>query len=184
MSTRAMIGMFLALTAGLVIFLFVRMSGDDGGGLEVGPKLAAAACPKGGQCLPDMTWIDTNGTAYSREQLAGKVVIVNFWATWCHPCQQEIPGFAKVSDRYQGKAVIFGVMTDDPDSQTLLNYMSDYEMTYPVVRKTRDIMYAFHYPDKLPTTYVFDGQGNQRTWKLGPMNETELSGVIDKILHN
>jgi len=183
MSTRAMIGMFLALTAGIVIFLFVSMSNDDDGGIRVGPRTASAACPKGEACLPDLTWMDTNGTAYDKQALAGKVVVVNFWATWCHPCEGEIPSFVKVAERYKDKVVILGVMIDDPDPQTLLNFMSDHEMTYPVVRKTKDILTAFAYPNKYPTTYVFDGKGTQRTWKIGPMNELELSGVIDQLLH-
>lgn len=184
MSTRAMIGMFLALTAGIVIFLFVGMSSDDASGpsLQVGTRSAHAACTKGDSCLPDVQWVDTTGRIYTKEQLAGKVVVVNFWATWCHPCEGEIPGFVKVADKYRDKVVILGVMIDSPDEQRLLNFMSDHEMSYPVVRKTSEIMLAFAYPDKYPTTYVFDGQGNQRTWKIGPMSEAELSRIIDQLL--
>jgi thiol-disulfide isomerase/thioredoxin len=183
MSTRAMIGMFLALTAGIVIFLFVGMSDDeDGGPIRVGSKTAAADCTKGDTCLPDLKWVDHNGTTYTKAELAGKVVVVNFWATWCKPCEHEIPAFARVANRYADKVVILGVMIDNPDDQTLLTYMSDHEMSYPVVRKTSDIMLAFAYPDRYPTTYVFDGKGNQRTWKIGAMQEDELSGVIDQIL--
>jgi thiol-disulfide isomerase/thioredoxin len=186
MSTRAMIGMFLALTAGIVIFLFVGMGSDENGAprIDVGTRSAAAQCAKGEACLPDVKWVDTNGVVYTKEQLAGKVVVVNFWATWCHPCEGEIPEFVKVAERYKDQVVILGVMIDNPDAQTLLNFMSDHEMTYPVIRKTSDIMLAFAYPDKYPTTYIFDGNGTQRTWKIGPMSEAELSGVIEKILRS
>jgi thiol-disulfide isomerase/thioredoxin len=185
MSTRALIGLFLALTAGTVIFLFVQMGGNDEGGapidIDVGPKTAEASCPKGEACLPNVAWVDTNGTDH-RDRLAGKVVVVNFWATWCHPCEREIPDFAKVATRYGKQMVILGVLVDKPDPDKLLNFMSDHDMTYPVIPATPDIQLAFQYPNKYPTTYVFDGTGKQRTWKIGPMTEAELSGVVEQIL--
>jgi thiol-disulfide isomerase/thioredoxin len=184
MSTRALIGLFLALTAGTVIFLFVQMSGSEDGSpsLDVGPKTAQAACPKGEACLPDVAWVDTHGID-QKQKLAGKVVVVNFWATWCHPCETEIPDFARVATRYGQQVVILGVMVDRPDPDKLLNFMSDHDMSYPVIPATPEIQLAFQYPNKYPTTYIFDGKGNQRTWKVGQMSESELSGIVEKILH-
>src|SRR5574338_641200 len=88
MSTKALIGILLAGTVGILIFLFVHLSGDS-------PKVAigtkqAEACAKGGDdCLPVVSYVDTQGVAYSHESLHGKVVIVNFWATWCGPRSEE-----------------------------------------------------------------------------------------------
>jgi thiol-disulfide isomerase/thioredoxin len=196
MSTRTLIGLFVAATAGIVIFLFVSMSSEPDGSVkvEVGARTAAAACKsEQGGCLPQLTWVDTNGTAYTPEALAGKVVVVNFWATWCKPCQKEIPDFSKVAERYQGKAVILGVLSgDNPSPDQLLNYMSDYEMSYPVIRASRDIMLAFDSPGQLPTTFVFDpsgnpvmfedGRGGMRRHHLGAMSEAKLAAVIDQAL--
>jgi thiol-disulfide isomerase/thioredoxin len=197
MSTRALIGLFVAATAGLVIFLFVSMSSDPDGSsrVQVGARTAAAACNDArGECLPALTWVDTNGTRHTPESLAGKVVVVNFWATWCKPCEKEIPDFSKVAQRYQDKAVILGVLTtDNPSADALLNFMSDHDMTYPVVRATPDILLAFDYPAQLPTTFVFDARGNavlfddprgaaKRRDHLGAMSEAKLSAVLDRAL--
>ena len=84
-------------------------------------------------------------------------MVVNFWATWCHPCQKEIPDLSKLYEKYKDKGVVMlGVMTDNPSDSDLLNFQSDYEMTYPVVRANSDILVSFNYPQALPTTFMFD----------------------------
>src|SRR5690349_9277479 len=135
MSTKALIGILLAGTVGIVIFLFVHMSSDPSKGIELGSRKAVACNKAQESCLPDVKYVDTAGRAYNAESLAGKVVVVNFWATWCHPCQKEIPDLSKAYDKYKGQGVVvLGVMTDQPSNSDLLNFQSDYEMTYPIVR--------------------------------------------------
>ena len=179
MSTKALIGILLAGTAGVVIFLFVHLSGDSGK-LEIGSK-RASACTRGqSDCLPEVRYVDTTGKAYTSESLAGKVVVVNFWATWCHPCQKEIPDLSKLYEKYKTKdVVVLGVLTDSPTDSELLNFQSDYAMTYPVVRASSDILSSFHYPQALPTTYVFDKGGHQiGTPHLGAIRLDELDQQI------
>ena len=181
-STKELIGVLLAGMTGMVIFLFVYPSKN--GGIRPGPPSAHAGCTKGQRdCLPDVNYIDTTGVAYNRDSLAGKVVLVNFWATWCHPCQGEIPDLSKAYDKYKSKGVVFlGVMTDSVDSQQLLNFQSDYEMTYPVVRANSDLNVAYNYPDALPTTFVFDRGGKQVYSHVGPLRERDLDSLLDQLV--
>jgi thiol-disulfide isomerase/thioredoxin len=180
--TKALIGVLLAGMAGMIIFLFVNISKD--GKIRPGAMRAHAGCVQGHEdCLPDVAYTDTAGVKYSHESLAGKVVLVNFWATWCHPCQAEIPALSKVYDKYKAKGVVFlGVMTDSPDSQALLNFQSDHEMTYPVVRVNSDLMTSYHYPESLPTTFVYDRQGKQVFNRVGVLRETEIDSLLGQLV--
>lgn len=181
-STKALIGVLLAGIAGMVIFLFVHVSRD--GRIHPGPTAAHAECTRGQpDCLPEVNYTDTAGVAYKRDQLAGKVVLVNFWATWCHPCQSEIPALSHIYDKYKAKGVVFlGVMTDNPDSQRLLNFQSDYEMSYPVVRANSDLMVSFNYPDALPTTFVYAKGGKQVFSHVGPVREADLDSLLGQLV--
>ncbi|HEU0036601.1 MAG TPA: TlpA disulfide reductase family protein [Kofleriaceae bacterium] len=148
-------------------------------------KQAEAACTRGSaNCLPDVKYVDTDGVAYTPESLAGKVVVVNFWATWCKPCMKEIPDLSKVYEKYKGQGlVMLGVLaSDNPDNATLLNFRSDNEMTFPVVRANSDILISYEYPGSLPTTFVFDRQGRRVTSNVGAMRAEKLTEILDPLL--
>lgn len=178
-STKTLIGLLLAGSVGVIIFLFVHLSSDPSRPIEVGSK-KAAACTKGQRdCLPDVNYTDTTGKAYTPAELAGKVVVVNFWATWCRPCQSEIPDLSKAYAKYKAQGVVMlGVMTDQPDNNQLLNFQSDYDMTYPVVRSNSDIMVSYSYPEALPTTFIFDRGGKQVFSHVGPLRQEKLEQIL------
>jgi thiol-disulfide isomerase/thioredoxin len=179
MSTKALIGILLAGTTGILVYLFVHLSGSDG--VVIKEPISEACNKASDQCLPEMKYVDVAGNTYTSESLKGKVVVVNFWATWCHPCQKEIPDLSKTYDRYKAKGVVFlGIMTDQPTNAELLNFQSDYEMTYPIVRATSDIMVSFNYPQALPTTFVFNRQGKQVYSHVGPLSEAALVAQLDQ----
>jgi len=182
---KALIGVLLAGTVGIIIFLFVHLSGSSNAPtLSIGSKPAAASCPKGERCLPDVNYVDTNGVAYSKQSLAGKVVIINFWATWCKPCLHEIPDLSKIYEAYKSKGVvILGILSsDNPDNGTLLNFQSDNNMTFPVVRATSDILVSYDYPGSLPTTFIFGRDGRQVANHVGALSEQKLHDILAPLI--
>jgi len=184
MSTKALIGILLAGTVGILIFLFVHLSGDTSK-VALGSK-EAEACSKGGEdCLPDVNYVDVNGTAYTHEALHGKVVIVNFWATWCGPCKKELPELSRLYKKYKEKGVVMlGVLTSDsPSESDLLNFQSDYEMEFPVVRQNSDILLSYNYPGALPTTFIFDRRGRRvGAPHVGAIRADELDSQLAQLV--
>jgi thiol-disulfide isomerase/thioredoxin len=183
MSTKTLIGVLLAGISGVLIFLFVHLSGDPNQPIKLGSS-KAAACTKGARdCLPEVNYIDTQGKAYTPASLTGQVVVVNFWGTFCPPCKKEIPDLSAAYDKYKDKGLmVLGVMTDTPDDQELLNFSSDFQMTYPIVRSSSDIQVAFGYPDKLPTTFIFSRGGKQVFSKIGALRADEIKQIVEPLL--
>lgn len=185
MSTKALIGILLAGTTGILIFLFVHLSGTSNR-ISIGSTTASACDTKhGDDCLPDVKYTDVTGKTYTLATLKDKVVLVNFWATWCKPCQAEIPTLSKVYDSYKDKGVvILGVMADNnvPQSE-LLNFESDHDMSFPVLRASSDLLVAFSYPQSLPTTFVYD-RGHRMVGRphIGAMSSAELTSTLDELV--
>jgi cytochrome c-type biogenesis protein len=173
MSTKALIG---------ILLLGVMAGACDSSRTEASSHKRCAKDKE--DCLPDLKYVDTNGTAYTAQQLEGKVVVVNFWATWCHPCQKEIPDLSKLYEKFKTQGVVMlGVLTDSPSDSDLLNFESDNAMTYPVVRSSSDIQMSFHYPQALPTTFVFDRGGHQvGSPHIGAISATDLEQTLGKLV--
>ena len=139
--------------------------------------------PWTGGPAPQLALRDLAGHPVKLSDFKGKVVVVNFWATWCKPCLNEIPDLSKVYSKYKDKGVVFlGVMTDNPDDSALLNFQSDHEISYPVVRGNSDILVAFQYPESLPTTFVFDRGGKQVFSRVGGVRESALAQVLEPLI--
>jgi thiol-disulfide isomerase/thioredoxin len=175
-SNKTLVGLLLAGLVGGTVFLFISLSG--------GGTASAKTCRVGQRdCLPDVSYVDTMGVAYTPESLTGKVVVVNFWATWCKPCQKEIPDLSRIQEQYKDQGlVVLGVMTDDPDNQTLLNFQSDNMMAYPVVRANSDILTSYDYPKAIPTTFIYDRQGKRAHYHVGPLRAEQLAKYVDPLL--
>lgn len=177
-STKTLVALLLAGLAGITVFLVVTFSGGGG-------TASAKTCQVGEQnCLPDVPLVDTIGKAHTPESLAGKVVIVNFWATWCGPCLKEIPDLSRVYDKYKDQGlVVLGVLAkDDPDNQSLLNFQSDNMMSYPVVRATRAIYGSYGDPRELPTTYIYDRRGKLVHRPRGMVHADQLANLVEPLL--
>jgi thiol-disulfide isomerase/thioredoxin len=177
MSIRSIVGLALIVPAAIVIFFVLTASGPGHG--QMGPKQAEASCTKAApDCLPQMTFMDSNHEVYPPESLKGKVVVVNFWATWCPPCKREIPAFNRVYEEYKDKGVVFfGVLQEDVGPNEILNFASDHEMTYPIIpmddSQGVELSRHFGLAANLPTTFIYDKTGARRKNQVGPLDDRD-----------
>lgn len=113
---------------------------------------------------------DVNGQEVSSAQFAGKVLVVDFWATWCGPCRVEIPGYVALQKKYgKDKLVIVGMSVDNgPD--VVRKFIAANKVDYQIVMADDETVQAFGGPEgitAIPTTFIIDRAGKIRDRKLG-----------------
>ncbi len=173
---------------GLVVFMLVQFSDvsvdESGVKVKVGVPTAEAGCYQDGpNCLPPIEMIDEAGSVWNSESLAGKVVVINFWATWCRPCQAEIPDLAKVARKYQDRdVVILGLMTDPVSDSQLKTFKKRYGLDYPIIRVSPEVSAAFGNPKALPTNFVYDRTGHLVFDSPGAISARALEREIKQLL--
>ncbi|NMG28878.1 TlpA family protein disulfide reductase [Aromatoleum evansii] len=128
---------------------------------------------------------DSSGQPQALSQWRDKVLVVNFWATWCPPCLREIPDFAAVSRRFAEAPVQFvGIGIDQPDN--VRRFAEEHKVPYPLLiapLQTLAITSALgNTSQALPFTAIFDRRGELDFVKLGTLNEAELEGKIRALL--
>jgi thiol-disulfide isomerase/thioredoxin len=105
---------------------------------------------------PALTMRDVDGKSISAESLRGKVVLVNFWATWCPPCRAEIPDLVALQARYGDRLQVIGVSQDEGPIDGVRRFAAEQHMNYPIVMTTPEIEKAFPGISALPTSFVID----------------------------
>jgi thiol-disulfide isomerase/thioredoxin len=133
------------------------------------PRIEVVAPGEIGSRLPDFSVKDLQGREISSPNLRGKVVLIDFWATWCQPCKKEMPGYQKLLDRYgsRGFAVVgfkFDTMMDMEDPVLFAKKIG---ARYPLAVAADDLKQKFGGVEGLPTTLLYDRQGILRKKVVG-----------------
>lgn len=151
----------------------------------VGAPLSSSPSPREGFLAPDFSLDTLQGEQIKLSDLRGKIVVVNFWATWCLPCRAETPALEKTYEQYKDSGVvILGVNLTDQDSlRDVESFVQEFELTYPILLD-RDGGVGFLYQIQgLPTTFFINREGIIRTVVVGgPMSETFVRSKIEALL--
>lgn len=105
---------------------------------------------------PALTARDLDGREVSTASLRGKVVIVNFWATWCPPCRAEIPDLVALQAKYGDRLQIIGISEDEAPPDVVKRFVAEHDINYPVVMTSPEIEKMFPGVSALPTSYILD----------------------------
>jgi thiol-disulfide isomerase/thioredoxin len=131
---------------------------------------------KNPEVAPPISALDLLGKPVNKDDWAGKVVLVNFWATWCPPCREEIPELLKLKKEYGGRLDIVGISEDDDPPAAVLKFARQKGMTYPIVMATPELVDAYGGVPALPTSFLVDTQGRvvQKHSGLYPIEAYDL----------
>jgi thiol-disulfide isomerase/thioredoxin len=160
----------LRLNARKLLLLTAPGLGFLAAALAIHPRISAAApgddanppvirFVKNPELAPPLQAQDLLGKPVNKDNWAGKVVIVNFWATWCPPCREEIPELLELKKEYKDRLQIVGISEDDDPPGSVLKFVRQKGMTYPIVMATQGLIDAYGGVPALPTSFLIDTQG-------------------------
>ena len=132
---------------------------------------------------------DQYGNLHELEQYRGKVVFLNFWATWCPPCRAEMPDIQKLYEKYSGEdseVVVLGVATPDGNGEgsreEITAFLEENGYTYPVLMDTELTELTYYAVTSFPTTYMLDRNGNFYGYITGAISGSMMQKIVDQTL--
>ncbi len=134
---------------------------------------------------PDWELQTVNGETLKLSSLRGKVVILDFWDTWCPPCKAEIPSFIELYDQYKDQGlVVVGAAFGNNGPDAVKEFVQEWKMNYPVVFVTPDVNRLYGGIQSIPTTFIIDPNGRARGMHVGFAEKDVFEQEIKALLPN
>ncbi len=148
--------------------------------LLTGPALAAAV----NETAPDFTLKTKSGKNLRLNDFRGKVVMINFWATWCAPCRQELPHMEKLHQDFKDKGFVLLGVNIDNDSAAAKKMAEEFKLTFPVLYDEKQQTSKLYKLKAMPSTFVIDRNGKIKNVFLGykPGLEKKHEKAVEKLL--
>lgn len=148
------------------------------------PREVAIAAGEVGSHLPEFSVKDLQGRELSSADLRGKVVLVDFWATWCQPCKKEMPGYQRLLNQYGPRGfVVIGFKFDTMmDMEDPVQFAKKIGAHYPLAVASDDLKQKFGGIDGLPTTLLYDRHGILRNKVVGFEYTDAIAAAVRPLL--
>lgn len=147
------------------------------------PTRASDSKPIAGVTAPAWSLKDVDGKTVSSADFKGKVVLLDFWATWCPPCKAEIPSFVELQKTYGDKGlVVVGVSLDEEGARVLKPFMKQFGINYPVVLGDLKTAQAFGGVRSIPTTFIISRDGRIAGRHVGLVSKADFEKAIKPLL--
>lgn len=136
-----------------------------------------------GSPAPDWQLHDLIGKTVKSSSFRGKVVVLNFWATWCAPCRVEMPQFIELQKQYGDKGLaLIGVSLDEQGSEAVKKFVKQLGVNYPIVMGNQKVVEAYGGIVAVPTTFVIDRQGRVVSRHIGYDDKAIFEKEIQSLL--
>lgn len=137
----------------------------------------------GPDTVPRFSYVSLDGAIVDADSLRGRVVLVNFWATWCLPCRVEMPALESMYQRHRDAGfVIVGLAVDQAATEKVAAFVREREVTYPIVHVGREAERAFGGVRGYPTSFLLDRSGRVRHVVQGPIGVVSLEAAVRREL--
>lgn len=168
----------LALVAGVIVTSFVTVVSQLQADADAKTKPDAPL-----KRAPDWELKDLNGKTVKLSDFKGKVVILDFWATWCGPCEMEIPSFVALQKKYRDQGlVVIGASLDEGEPKQIKSFVERLAINYPIVMADKTIADAYGGIEAIPATFVIDRQGMIVRKHVGYSDQAQFEAEIKPLL--
>ena len=134
---------------------------------------------------PEFALKDVNGATVKIADYKGKVVLLNFWATWCVPCKAEMPWFQEFEKSYKDRGfAVLGASIDEDGWQVVKPYMDEHKLNYKIIVATPEVAQLYGVVDALPTTFMIDQEGRIAATHTGLVSKATYAKQIEQLLEN
>ncbi len=131
---------------------------------------------------PNFTLEDTNGKKVSLSDYKGKVVIIDFWATWCPPCRRGIPDLIDIQKQFKNKVVVLGISVDTDTKGDVPSFVKNMGINYTVLYASPEVVQAYGNIDAIPTSFIIDKKGKIINQHVGLTPKETLINEIKNLL--
>lgn len=131
-----------------------------------------------GSPAPDFELATLTGKRVKLSDYRGKVVILNFWATWCPPCKVEMPEMQSFYEKSRNSDITLlsvNLTTQEKNEKAVSDFVSDYQLTFPILLDQKDTVGKLYKTISIPTSYIIDREGIIREKIIGPMDEERMA---------
>ena len=177
--------MFLNIRRGssVAALLVALISAGCSSSGETGVEAASLKPESKRNAAPAFTLKDSNGATVSLADYKGKVVLLNFWATWCGPCKIEIPWFVEFEQQYKDRGfAVLGVAMDEEGWDIVRPYITDKRVNYRVLMGTDLVAQLYGGVESLPTTFLLDREGRIASTHIGLISKGDYKNEITQLL--
>jgi len=173
---RRKIGATVGLAVGILVLVAAGVAMWGGG------QSQSKGRPLAGQVAPDFTLDLLDGSAITLSDLRGQVVVVNFWATWCPSCEDELPDLQTIWEEYRADGVVIVGIAYQEEATAVQEMVSRLGVTFPLGLETGDSISGAYGITAVPETFVVDQEGRVAYIHIGPVTAEGLRPELDSLL--